>query len=555
MLLAWSPGSANGPSRLPQLIHRYSSHPPSRTHSSDNLTIRHIIFAVQHLLKLEKPDKAVKIFKKAMSKVPSNHHRFRPRAYNHVISAFLDHRRFKDAFELYQEMLANRLHASGGLSAKMVVCSSILKPPHEQREELSSLSDELSHILSRPSYSEDSLCELLDVMKSHRLLDSQFVSKVFDRYVDSRGSKLGLKSNTISALIRFYAHVGSIDKAENLLISDKGTNNQPQPADARPYTTLINELTNRGLLTSTRLKLLLDKMSQSQIKADLPLLNVLVQAAVRKRNFQQAFDLYETIMKDTALDMIPDSFVFGSLFNALQRLWSHNSVLRQARHPANAPTPRQLFRQMLECHVLSIQAAVPRRHPVVRVSTLNVALRVFMLSGDYPAAFVTLHTFSALKLKPDARSYRFVLTIILAHLERSLLKAADQSYSQSPSCRASWAVNFLGGPERTVRIQPEDVPQLAGALLEFAVGDTEYRVPTLATILGDRKASPLQGPKRWDVEPLERLVSRAILASMPRRSASEEQAERGLLEKLAPYFHEMVPNRLWRGRRLRRATG
>jgi hypothetical protein len=515
-----------------------------------------MVFLIRQLLKQEKNEEAVKIFKKTLSRIPLDDRTVRFYAYERVIPAFLYHRHFKDAFELHRRMFAKRMYASSGLRAKMLVCSSILKPPHEQREELSPLSDELSHIISLPSYSESSLCELLDVMKSHRLLDSQFVSKLVDRYVDSRGSKLNLKSNTINRLIRFYAHVGSIDRAENLVVSDKATNNQPRPANAVPYTTLINELTNRGFLSSTRLKFLLDKMSQSHIKADLPLLNVLVQAAVRKENFQQAFDLYETIMKDTALHMIPDSFVFGSLFNALQRIWSRSPSLHHARHPANAPTPRQLFRQMLECHVLAIQAADPRTHPVVRVSTLNVALRVFMLSGDYPAAFVTLQTFSALDLKPDARSYRFVLTIVLAHLKLGLLQAADQSPLQPPSHRATWAVNFLGGPARAARIQPEDMrPEFARALLEFAVGDTEYRVPTLATILGDGKAPPHGEAKGWDVEPLERLVARTILASMPRRSAREQQAERALLEKLAPYFYEMVPDRLWRGRRLRRATG
>jgi len=71
--------------------------------------------------------------------------------------------------------------------------------------------------------------------------------------------------------------------------------------------------------------------------------------------------------------------------------------------------------------------------------------------------------------------------------------------------------------------------------------------------LGDEKARAREAG--WDVEPLERLVARAVLATMARRSTSDDQVERALREKLAPYFYEMVPDRLWRGRRLRRATG
>lgn len=516
-----------------------------------------MVFSIGQLLKQVKNEEAVKFFESSISQIHPDDHTARFRAYDRGISVFLDHKRFEDALKLYKKMFAEeRVQPSSGLWAKMLVCSSIVKAPHEQRGELSSLFNGLSRVLSFRSYSESKLCQLLEVMKSHPLLNSQFVSNLVDKYVDSRGPGLDLKPNTINELIRFYAHVGSIDTAENLVVSHQDSNRRPQPAHASPYTTLINELTTRGFLSSSRLKTLLDKMRQSQIKVDLPLLNVLVQAAVRKENFHQAFDLYEAILKDAAPHMIPDSFVFGSLFNALQRIWTSRSrSLRCVRQPPNAPTPRQLFRQMLECHVLAIEAAGPRTHPVVRISTLNVALRVFMLSADYAAAFVTLQTFSALDLKPDARSYRFVLTILLAHLKLGHLQATDQSSSQYPSRCAIWAINFLGGPARLARIQPEDMrPEFAGALLEFAVGGTEYRAPTLAIVLGDEKA-PLRKADSWDVEPLERLVARAILGTMPRRSANEERAERALLEKLSPYFYEMVPDKLWRGRRLRRATG
>jgi hypothetical protein len=506
-------------------------------------------------LKQEKTEEAVKFFQKSISQIPYKNRASRFAIYERGITAFLDYKCFKDALELHREMYSKGIYGSSGLRAKMLVCSGIVKAPHEQREELESIFDKLSHILSLPSYSDRRLCQLLDVMKNHPLIDAQFVSKLVHEYVDSRGSEYMMTSNTINKLIQFYAHVGGIDVAENLVVSHQDAHNMPRPTNPSPYTTLISELTNRSQMTSGRLNLLLDKMKQSQIKADLPLLNVLVKAAVRNENLHQAFSLYETILKDDDPHMIPDSFVFGSLFNALQRIWTCRSMkLLRARQPPNAPTPRQLFRQMLECHVLAIQAANPRTHPVVRISTLNVALRVFMLSMDYPGAFVALQTFRALDLKPDVRSYRFVLTIILEHLKRGLQTAAGKSYSQPR--RATWAVNFLGGTAQTLHMQSEDVwPEFANALLEFAVGNTGYRAPSLALILGDEKPPAGLGKADWDVEPLERLVAKAILATMKQRSANEEQAERALREKLAPYFYEMVPHRLWRGRRLRRATG
>jgi len=243
--------------------------------------------------------------------------------------------------------------------------------------------------------------------------------------------------------------------------------------------------------------------------------------------------------------MIPDSFTFGSLFNAIERLGFPRDPIRPARQPVNAPTPRKLFREMLECHVLAAQEAQKRRRPIVRVSTLNVALRVFMLSMDYPAAFVTLQTFRRLGLQPDARSYRFVLIILLRHARAGL----EPGRSRRP--QLGWAVNFLCGGEGRGSVEAKDIQlETAHALLHFAK-DTTYRTPELAVILGDEKAPE---DAEWDIEPLERLVARAILADMAPEVLSEWHVERALRGKLAPYFYEMVPDRLWQGRRLRRAT-
>ncbi|KAH9061980.1 hypothetical protein EDB87DRAFT_1576070 [Lactarius vividus] len=508
------------------------------------------ILSISRLLKQEKNEEAIELFKNRVSEIPSVDRTSRFSAYERGITAFLNHKLYKNAVEFDREMWAKGMFSSSGLRAKMLVCSDIVTAPHEQREELEPLYEKLSRVLSLSSYSERSLRELLDVMRDHPLIDLQFVRKLVDVYVKSRGSEYLLESSTINKLILFYMHAGSMDTAESLVLPNrKPADDHPRHSNAGPYTTLISELTEKGAMSSRRLGVLLDQMQKSHITVDLPLMNALVQSAVRRGDFHQAFSLYETILKDPASHMIPDSFVFGSLFNALQRLYAtHSQKLRRARQPSNAPTPRRLFRQMLECHVLA--AANPRTHPVVvRVSTLNVALRLFMLSMDYPGAFVTLRTFQALGLRPDARSYRFVLTILLAHVKAGLRPQSGRP--RRPYF--SWVVDFLG-TEGWAGLQPEDVwPKVAPALLEFAggVGDTRFRTPELAVIMEDKKGDE---NAEWDIEPLERLLARAILATMALRGVSEERAERALREKLARYFYEMVPDRLWKGRRLRRAT-
>jgi hypothetical protein len=225
---------------------------------------------------------------------------------------------------------------------------------------------------------------------------------------------------------------------------------------------------------------------------------------------------------------------------------------------------------MLECHLLAIKAADPRTpaRRIIRLSTLNIALRLFMLCLDYPAAFVTLRTFDLLGLKPDLRSYRFVLTILSTRIQRAVLDADKLHWSH-----ASWVANLLGGDNHSSEnalssmdnttserdtethsgeAKKEDIrinAAIARGLLEFGTRNCEYRAPTVEMIMGGEEVPDEKA--KWDIEPLERLVAKAALASVVPKDASEELAERALRKKMAPYFHEMVPEKLLIGRRLR----
>lgn len=511
-----------------------------------------LVLSVHYFLKQELNQKALNYFKEGVSRIPSEDRTTRFCAYERGISAFLNHKIYNNAIELYQQMSAERLFSSSGLRAKMLVCSDIVAAPHEQREKLEHLYEKLSHVVSLASYSERSLCQLLDVISDHPLIDLQFVRNLVDVYLKSRGAQYYLEPHTINKLILFYVHAGGADRVESLVSPHlEPPESHSQHRNAGPYTTLISELTKKGAMSAKRLGLLLDRMKQSHTVVDLPLMNALVQSAIHRKDLRQAFTLYETMIQDPAPHMIPDSITFWSLFNAFRRLWI--SRRRSGHRIPKAQVIRKLFRQMLECHVLAVQAAAdssnrpltaPPSRPVVRVSTLNVALELFMLAMDYRGAFVTLQTFRGLGFRPDASSYRAVVTTLLAHIKVGL------EPKQSQLRIATWATNFLGREVRA-RVQAEDIrPEVVGGLLEFAKdnGDTAFRTPSVAVILEDEKEPE---DAEWDIEPLERLLARAVLSYIKMKGLSEDQAERVLREKLAPTVYQMVPERLSKGRRLR----
>lgn len=119
----------NGTSRF-LFIRQFASHPGCRTLSPDDFAekrrqwsrMSQIILSVDQLLKQEKNTEAVGFFKLSMSRIPLDDRSSRLGVYERGISAFLDHKRFKDALVLHQKMHVKGMFASSGLRAKMLVC-------------------------------------------------------------------------------------------------------------------------------------------------------------------------------------------------------------------------------------------------------------------------------------------------------------------------------------------------------------------------------------------------------------------------------------------------
>jgi hypothetical protein len=172
---------------------------------------------------------------------------FRFALFERGITMFLEYRRFESALTLYRQMFAERLYASSGLRARMFVCSSIIDAPNKPQENLQSLFNKLSGVLSLPTYSQRSLRELLDVMKNSPIVDSQFVSKLVDQHTGSRGSIYELELRTLNKLVSFYAHAGSLDAAESLVVSPSS---RPRPPVL--YTTLMSSLAECSLMRRNR---------------------------------------------------------------------------------------------------------------------------------------------------------------------------------------------------------------------------------------------------------------------------------------------------------------
>ena len=462
-------------------------------------------------------------------------------AYEDAISLFLHYSRFDFASGLYKQMSEDpvpRLRPSPLVEAKMKAVSHFLEstPP--------TLPDALAPVLARRSCTERDLRGLIDFLAGTLNLDLATITSVVERYTDARGADYELHTPTVDKLMSLSLRAGNYDAAEAWFESRADKPSAQEPASpAMLYTTLASELADSTVQNSAQIDAVLARMTKAGVAPDLALFNALIRGSVRHLDLHKAFALYDALRAQRSLAMMPDAFTFGSLFKALQALHHRRTArYRRLKAPPNTRTPRALFREMLECHLVRALAAPTQARAggarALTASTLDVALRVFMLTADYPAASVALRAFGEYGLAPDAKTFHVVVVTLMAHMRVDLVR-------EHPPGAVRWIDRFLGA-DAAAGLRLDDISdELIDDLLAFrpwrqrrqetdadagaqaqaallrrahAAGPAPkpkfpetFRVPSRFEVLGvtESPANP-----RWDIHPLTRLLRRAIHARL-----------------------------------------
>ena len=274
--------------------------------------------------------------------------------------------------------------------------------------------------------------------------------------------------------------------------------------------------------------------------------NAIIGALARTDHYEQVFAIYR-LMLSGGPEVYPDAHTFGSLFRIVN-FFSRPRTLRSRKHkiPPNAPTARELFREMTRLHGLHTKAKPSGASIVMTASILNKALNTFMKRDDYAAACVVLRAFRMCNLAATTDTYRIVVCELLRRLHANLSHSKHSTYP-------TWASRFLGGTaaprvEMDVRLldsilrlgldarlslKPLPSPSVAdNNLLEqvldrpvdqpitptrknwslFEITEGSNRIPTPLVVLGILEPAF----DSWTTIPLERIIRRAILATFAR---------------------------------------
>ncbi|KAI0666161.1 hypothetical protein C8Q78DRAFT_1072635 [Trametes maxima] len=488
----------------------------------------------------QNPSAAAAIVHKALDETTlDNPSRFK--LYERSISSFSRHGDVMKAAMLYSRMTREGYIPSVSLRIQMhVIKLAELSVPEE------TLLGVMKEGFAQQTFDEVALRDLLRVLAEGIDASPAFIRRVVESFLQTRGAGYTLFNDTTTYLM------GSVPKGDEESVKywsaypSKPLPPSPEQSSRKPtasaYTTLLRDLA-ASRPTLSLYKWTIERMQAENITPDLPFFNALIAYEVGRHKFDVAFSIYQHAL------------------------------------------PRAVYRDMLTCHLEHTRRRPTKPSPSLDRICLHKALRTFIARRDYAAAHVVVRAFRLFPTvigRAGLPTYRIVLGGLLGRIrsEFPLLTARLASELEPDSV---WTYRFLGmsqlppaqrtavaldlgmvyrllqvgtdprlsldfvpapdyaqapaAPNEEMEGPLEEIVAREGERLDQFAGAERFReqgMPTPAEFAGMR---PVPEGTSYGVTPLERILRRAIVASLP--DSGETLAEQAL-RAIAEAKEEMV---------------
>ncbi|KAG8901434.1 hypothetical protein FRB99_005308 [Tulasnella sp. 403] len=322
--------------------------------------------------------------------------------------------------------------------------------------------------------------------------------------------------------------------------------------DVRPYRTLLwGYLNYSGIHTDpTPCYTILRQIIEDGLAPDVRVFNTLLAFETRRVARGRVFALYRYFRRHYP-EIKPNSASFGTLFKA-HSIWRKGPLPKQP-----TPSPRALFRLMLQSHHEYTHGRPSQRSPYLNATTLNTAIRTFVQTRDYAAAIVALRSFAVCKLIPTKRTEFVAASPILRRMKRELDTGGDPNYVR-------WVERLRG---RILRAEEEqdalmEIRQALTRMQRFSYRAARVLPPNefaaaeklIGSLLGKEPQSPDTRPARKALQPkllddrinirrLLDLVQRALRASLSFENSDETEVEIAFVQAMEQANRDMLPTK------------
>lgn len=501
--------------------------------------IRHLLQTVEDFLQSGKPGVAIKYFQReATTALIDNPTRFL--AYERSISLFLRHR-----YPLAAAMVFGRMTREGFIPSVSIRTQMAIIVMVERSSDEKVLREAMQGLFCQKSFDECCLRDIFHLLINCLNGSPDFIDKVADTFIATRESGFTLSEETINLLVTFHSRSGSSGTAQHWISRfTENASEKDKQEMSYPYTTLLRDLVKSAPKEYTIYQWIVENVEAAGVVPDLPFYNALIATEVAHRRYNRAFAVYGLLWEHRTPNITPDAYTYASLFRALRMIHRQRN-LRTRKHPRprDARSPRQLYHEMLDCHFMRTDFQLSKPSPVISADVLHSALRTFMLTNDFPAAFLVLRTLRGCKIVPTLQTYRLIVGSLALIVKKEL-----PLISRAHVPEDHWSYRFLGlasYPDQTIdvdlhllemilRIGTEPklslryipLPDESGRTIDRqnTSGDQfggknvsassaqakKYRKPSAITLVGLEEMDP---DTPYDMTPLERILRRAVLAT------------------------------------------
>jgi hypothetical protein len=341
--------------------------------------------------------------------------------YEHAITLFSSYERFEEAVEIQRSMIDEGFIPSLSLRTRMASVAVLNKGAEEEV-----LLELLQGPMSDPNFTELALYQLIRFLGDTMDFSPSNLDAIVQSWAKLHGQ---ISQKTLSYLIQIHVKRGQLEDAKARLQHsiDHGTT-----LDAAPFTDLITGFVRRehtDELTAT-----IAQMQKAGVAPDLAVFNTIIFGHIKRLHFLDALSTYNLLFSSRGDKLTPDKYTFTNMFTMhLKRLRPEFQVYSVKR--ARLPPPRKLYNNLMECHFIRTGGQHAVQSNVLTTNVLNLALRLFLRTKDYEAAYLVFHTFRICQVPANATTVRIVLQPLLAKIRKERRTVAKKN---------TWVRTLLG---------------------------------------------------------------------------------------------------------------
>ena len=331
-------------------------------------------------------------------------------AFTRLIRFALSRQLFSPAIALYDRLLNEGFAPFSSIRARVTALKLV-----DSAENIRDVLGPLTQQFADDSYDIQAFLQLLYFMLTVKNASVTIVEEAAQMYMSTKRIEARACPDLVGEVASINMRAGRFVAAQRWLraFEDSCKTAGDQPV-ATPYAEIIDALMRVDPRNTPALRSVLEDMRSAGVPPNVSIFNTLMRVNAGQQRYQETFELYRVLMQRRCDHLIPNDVTFKIVFRTVRLV----GRVRRAKRPSSAVDPRQIFRDMLECHLQQTEGQPHGRSTSLSASSLQSSLRTFIARGDYLGAFIVARLLDIFGFSADFESYQIVLAHLFLRIKR-----------------------------------------------------------------------------------------------------------------------------------------